>query len=204
MVVTLVLSMAGNGYLLWQRREIWRVNEVVDGDTLRLKDGSYVRLEGFDAPELGECMGQTAKDRLTQMTMGKVIDLKEGGWDKYNRRLGVVTAGGMKVAEVMLSEGLGQYSWVKDYDISLLKMARDGAIKQKIGIWSTQCGYDQKATNGCVIKGNSRHGNGKIYTMPRCPNYDQVVVEENVGDQYFCSEEEATRAGYAKAGNCLR
>jgi endonuclease YncB( thermonuclease family) len=31
------------------------VNYVVDGDTIRLRSGVYVRLIGIDTPETGEC-----------------------------------------------------------------------------------------------------------------------------------------------------
>jgi micrococcal nuclease len=55
----------------------------------------------------------------------------------------------------------------------------------------------------CIIKGNiSPNGYGKVYLVPGCPNYDRTAVQPNKGEQYFCTEEEAKKAGYIKANNC--
>jgi endonuclease YncB( thermonuclease family) len=39
---------------------------VVDGDTIRLKSGRYVRLIGIDTPEVGQCGYQKAKRQLNK------------------------------------------------------------------------------------------------------------------------------------------
>ena len=41
-----------------------RVAYVVDGDTIRLKSGAYVRLIGIDTPEVGQCGYRAAKRKL--------------------------------------------------------------------------------------------------------------------------------------------
>jgi endonuclease YncB( thermonuclease family) len=41
------------------------VDYVVDGDTIRLQSGVYVRLIGIDTPEVGECGYRAAKRSWT-------------------------------------------------------------------------------------------------------------------------------------------
>lgn len=198
------VSAAANGYLIWKMREEWRIIEVLDGDTLRLPSRQKIRIAGMDAPELGECMGQEAKERLAGLVEGKAIGFDDRGWDMYERRLGRVLAGNKDVAEIMLAEGLGEYEWGENLDIKRLKAARDSAYAASKGIWSQECGYKkqgEKAPMGCEIVGNNNHGK-KVYLMPGCPNYGQLKMEPVKGDKYFCSEEEASRAGYFKAENC--
>lgn len=54
---------------------------------------------------------------------------------------------------------------------------------------------------GCVIKGNISSG-GKIYHLPGCGSYDKTAIDESAGEHWFCSEEEAIKAGWRKAKNC--
>ena len=64
------------------------VDYVVDGDTIRLRSGVYVRLIGIDTPEVGECGYRAAKRKLDRWVGG------EPGWS--TRRVwttGTTTAG---------------------------------------------------------------------------------------------------------------
>ena len=54
---------------------------------------------------------------------------------------------------------------------------------------------------GCLIKGNIS-STGKIYHLPGCGSYDKTVIDESSGEHWFCSEEEAQKAGWRKAKNC--
>lgn len=54
----------------------------------------------------------------------------------------------------------------------------------------------------CIIKGNISSSNEKIYHLPGCSSYDKTVIDESAGERWFCSEQEATVAGWRKAGNC--
>lgn len=55
----------------------------------------------------------------------------------------------------------------------------------------------------CNIKGNINGQGDKIYHLPQCLNYDNVTVNPDNGDKWFCSEEEALQAGWKKSNNCL-
>lgn len=53
----------------------------------------------------------------------------------------------------------------------------------------------------CIIKGNISTKE-KIYHLPGCASYKRTIINENVGEKWFCSEEEAVKAGFRKAKNC--
>lgn len=56
---------------------------------------------------------------------------------------------------------------------------------------------------GCDIKGNiSTKGEGKVYYLPRCPNYHTLILDAKKGEQYFCTEAEAKKAGFHRSGGC--
>ena len=52
----------------------------------------------------------------------------------------------------------------------------------------------------CVIAGNISYETGeKIYHMPGDPYYDKVVINEEYGESWFCSEAEAQYFGFRRA-----
>ncbi|MFM1654874.1 phospholipase D-like domain-containing protein [Brevibacillus sp. B_LB10_24] len=56
---------------------------------------------------------------------------------------------------------------------------------------------DEKPTAGCLVPKIKGNKNSKIYHLPGSPSYDQTTA--NV--EYFCTEEEAQKAGYRKPKN---
>lgn len=61
------------------------VSAIIDGDTFEVKGGwkwngetgSRVRPTGYDAAELRACGGQTAKDKLQRLILGKEVELRQ-------------------------------------------------------------------------------------------------------------------------------
>lgn len=51
----------------------------------------------------------------------------------------------------------------------------------------------------CPIKGNVSRTGEKIYHLPGQANYDQVVIDPDHGETYFCDEETAVANGWRKA-----
>lgn len=51
----------------------------------------------------------------------------------------------------------------------------------------------------CDIKGNVNPKGEQIYFTHESINYKNVIVDEDNGDQWFCSEDEAQAAGFRKA-----
>lgn len=57
----------------------------------------------------------------------------------------------------------------------------------------------QKAQMGCpniLIKGNISANGAKIYHKPGDRSYATVIIEPSEGEQYFCSEADAQKAGW--------
>jgi type II secretory pathway predicted ATPase ExeA len=48
----------------------------------------------------------------------------------------------------------------------------------------------------CLIKGNINRNGEKIYHAPGTPSYDLTRIDESKGERWFCSEDEATAAGW--------
>jgi hypothetical protein len=51
----------------------------------------------------------------------------------------------------------------------------------------------------CVIKGNINSKGEAIYYEPRNANYHSVRVERGTGERWFCTAEDARRAGFRPA-----
>jgi len=93
------------------------LEKVVDGDTLRLRDGRLVRLIGLNTPELGrdgaadQPLADTARRMAADWLGGNSILLHSGveSKDRYGRHLAAVFRSADKgsLSEYLLSQGLG-------------------------------------------------------------------------------------------------
>jgi hypothetical protein len=53
---------------------------------------------------------------------------------------------------------------------------------------------------GCLIKGNINVQNGKkVYHVPGQRHYDDVTIETEAGERWFCTEDEAEANGWRAA-----
>lgn len=210
--------------------EVAVVKKVIDGDTIELADGRKVRYIGIDTPELAhfgnelDCYAQEAFHRNQELVAGKTVFLEKdvSDVDRYGRLLRYVWVDDLLINQQLVSEG---YALARSYppDISkqeLLATAEQNARENQLGLWA-KCpvnGQKAKSTvdpsqaaslsqaagqsdNNCSIKGNIS-ANGHLYHLPNCPAYDQVQIDENKGEKWFCTEEEAKKAGWEKANNC--
>ena len=57
----------------------------------------------------------------------------------------------------------------------------------------------RKKDDGCDIKGNVSSNGSKRYHVPETVFYDSVKIDESKGERWFCSEEDAEKAGWKKA-----
>ena len=199
--VVVIISVALNLFFIRQEYARMRVVSVPDGDSIQLADGRRVRLLGIDAPERGRCLADEAREKLRSLALGKHVRLKDTVTDEYGRVLAIVIIWpNVVVNRAMLSAGLARntFSAEKDY-APTLKKAYEEAKTQKLGIFSSVC--RTTASGECTIKGNVRDGK-KIYHLPSCDNYTQVIVDEAFGDRWFCTEAEALSAGFTRAAGC--
>jgi len=196
LIAVLLLSLLFNAYFVLTGV----VSRVVDGDTFDLEDNRRIRLAGADAPEYPkECLSLEAKNRLSELILGKNIFFKVVGTDNFSRQIAYIFLDDVLLDKVLVEEGLAKASPNSpEYDPFILT-AQDEAKKLKKGIWSSLC----QAKENCLIKGNVRKDKDtKIYHMPDCYNYPKIVINESQGDSWFCSEKEALEAGFTKSEDC--
>ena len=74
-----------------------RVVGVHDGDTITVLDADRVqhkiRLQGIDAPELGQAFGSRSKQNLSSLVYNHQVTVEWDKYDQYRRVLGVVFVG---------------------------------------------------------------------------------------------------------------
>ena len=97
------------------------VDYVVDGDTIRLDSGRYVRLIGIDTPEVGECGYRKAKRKLDMWvgdTAGLANPASVDDTDSYDRLLRYVHASGRDIGLALIRRGLAEarYDSLDGYD----------------------------------------------------------------------------------------
>lgn len=179
------------------------VVEVVDGDTFIIENRQPIRLYGLDAPELENCYGKEAKEKLKQLVFEKRVLVKEPLSDKTGRVMALVYVDGVLVNELMVKEGYGVYRRQAGSATDLLKAANEYARENSLGIFSSECYQKEPEDGKCNIKGNIEEREGrKIYFLPECANYDQVIIEKFQGESWFCSEKEAKEEGFSKSATC--
>jgi len=203
----LVPSLLFNFYLYQKNQKlesVYKVEGVIDGDSLILKNDQSIRLGNIDAPELKLCGGSEAKKRLEDLVLGKTVKLDVFSHDRFNRPLAMVYIDNILVNEVLLKEGLVRYDGTPSPQRENLKKAYDYAFENRIGIFSPLCLSEKPEDSECLIKGNiSRADKKKTYHFSGCSGYQQVMVEKDFGESWFCSEKEAKEAGYGKSENCF-
>lgn len=192
------------------------IARVVDGDTIHVT-GERVRLEGIDAPEVGQrCThrwlgtwdcGNAATNELMRMADGKQASCVRRGLDKYGRTLGICFVAGKDINAEMVRRGLA-WAFVR-YSKTYVEVEAE-ARRAKIGVWQaeTVAPWDYRAKrwqtaetaapSGCAIKGNVS-SSGRIYHMPWSPWYDKVRMDTGNGKRWFCTEAEAVAAGWRAA-----
>lgn len=206
-LILLLASLGLNGYYFASQQKSNIVAGVHDGDTFTLENGDRVRLLGADAPELGRCGSAEAQQKLSSLVLGKSVRITEEKRDTYGRRMGLVWTGVTLVNEVMLKDGLARPDYTKNTKNEQLKAAYREATENSRGIHSSLCKQmtPTPASPDCTIKGNiDKRTWDHLYHLPNCRHYNQIVLDADMGEQFFCSEKEAKAAGFTLAPDCLR
>ncbi len=121
------------------------VERVIDGDTIKLANGSKVRLLGINTPEEGERFYKEAKLRLEQYITSGDVFLDIRGVDKYGRLLAYVYINNTLINKQLVKEGLAipyfNYFY-EDYVYDFLE-AEDFARKNRLNLWNSKnpCSY---------------------------------------------------------------
>lgn len=181
-----------------------KVIGVIDGDTFVLEGKVRLRLRQIDAPELEFCGGKEAKEKLESLVKDKKVIIKEQILDQWGRPMALVYTKDVFVNEEMLLSGWAKYHNDQSSQKSALKTARDLAQEKGIGIFSPKCFQKENPENPkCTIKGNiDKSTKARTYHFPGCAQYDFVIVEKDIGEGWFCAEEEAQKAGFERSKRC--
>lgn len=189
-----------------------RVVGIADGDTLTLltaeKRQVKVRLAEIDTPEKGQPYGNRSRQALAELVFQKQITVDVIDMDRYGRPVGRVFQGETDVNAEMVKRGA---AWVyRKYvtDQSLFGI-EDAAKAAKVGIWALsevdqmppwewrRSGGTEGAPGDCLIKGNISSKGQKIYHAPgSSSSYGATKIDTSKGERWFCTEEEARKAGW--------
>ncbi|MCW7755126.1 thermonuclease family protein [Desulfobotulus sp. H1] len=176
------------------------VSFIPDGDTIRLKDGRWVRFPGMDAPEIGHgdrpdnCGGIMSRDSLRDLIGGSRLFMKSSGMDRYGRVLGsLFLQDGTCISTEMIRMGM---AWVyihgkPDQNTEAWLQLQQEAIRMGEGIWSL-----------LPDKSHSLTGNRRSYRFHQsdCSYARKINTANRVT---FPSLKSAFMAGYAPARECL-
>lgn len=186
--------------------------EVVDGDTFQLASGKRVRLMGVDAPEYDRCGGKEARTKLSSLILNKYVFLTEEKRETFGRSLALTYFFDnflpVLVNKIMLSEGWGRPDYRANSQRDILTAAFHMAKNEKKGIWSSLCRETSQTPQSpqaplCPFKGNiDKNTYKKFYHFPGCRQYNQIVLEKDIGEKCFNTEGEAIKAGFVRSAGC--
>lgn len=188
---------------------------VIDGDSLEIGPTS-IRLYGVDAPEgRQQCTrdgapwacGEAAADKLRALVAGHELHCTQEDVDQYERIVARCNAGEIDLGAELVRAGLA-LAYRRFSDDYVGEEAEAKAAKR--GLWAGtftppwEWRQHPRAApppaamhkDGCDIKGNINRAGERIYHVPGSSAYDATVIDEARGERWFCSEDEARRAGW--------
>lgn len=183
--------------------------------------------ETVDPRTTVQCFGREASTKLRELLEGKQVKLEKdiSETDRYQRLLRYVYLGEIFINEIMVRDGFAiSSSYPPDVKYQeVFNQAQTQARNANRGLWGacatsspvattptlgttttnqTQESVDNTSTNNsgeCDIKGNISSSGEKIYHMPEQNFYNRTAIDESKGERWFCSETEATAAGWRKS-----
>lgn len=116
------------------------VTKVIDGDTIVVEGGYHVRLIGIDADENSYPCYESAKNRLENLILNKMVKLEKDrtDLDKYGRCLRYVFFDGRNIDAQLVAEGLAVARFYNDVKYKTeISDAEKQALASKTGCkWS--------------------------------------------------------------------
>ena len=117
-----------------------KVVGVADGDTITVLSGRAsvkVRLWGIDSPEGGQPYGKVAKRYASDLSYGRLVEVRTKDVDRYGRVVGeVILPGGKSLNREMVRAGFAWWYYdyaKKDLELALLEREARGARR---GLWA--------------------------------------------------------------------
>ena len=194
---------------------------IIDADTLVL-NGVKVRLNGIDAPEMGQncedinlkmydcgVSSKRALQNFIQMRPDEIVQCQYIGKDAYGRMIGDCSIGKININMWLVENGwaLAYRKYSKKY------VENENSAKHNLaGIWSGKFVEPWKwrrgerlpsetiqSKNGCLIKGNISSSGDRIYHVIEGQYYNETKISIEKGERWFCSEVEAEENGWRKS-----
>lgn len=188
---------------------------VIDGDTLEI-DGQVARLEGIDAPELGQtCLagGKRWRCGLEAALVAKkligfakvtcTIRPNEGAVPKVSCLVGTTD-----LAQTLIRQG---YAVAVPDSAPLYAGAEREAKAAKLGLWRGSFVNPWEWRQGvrlpdgpsdsaeaCDVKGSITARDEPVFYVPTDKEYDQVTIDPERGERFFCSDDAAMLAGWKR------
>lgn len=185
---------------------------VLSGDTLSIS-GTVIKLEGIEAPAPSQsCLnkggrswdcGNSAVTALKRLTRGRTVTCEQRG-GSGNTPIAYCTAGGTDLAASLVRNG----HVFAEAGLFTRYSSTEGAAKTEgLGIWKGRAERPAdwraarwaeakaQAPGGCPIKGHVR-ASGLVYSLPWSKDYDAAKIKTEIGERWFCSEDEARAAGW--------
>jgi endonuclease YncB( thermonuclease family) len=191
------------------------VVHVIDGDTIDVGD-VRVRLHGIDAVEKAQTCaseqgvvwpcGTWVTEQVISRYEGRAAECEARAIDKYGRVVAVCRVDGQDISAALVADGLATAYRKYSHDYAEIELT---AATYKVGLWSMvhqnpsqfrkTRAVGRIAVNAeCNIKGNIS-GNGHIYHVPGQEHYERTGIREENGERWFCTTQEAERAGWRAA-----
>lgn len=201
---------------------------VIDGDTIEIH-GERVRFNGIDAPESRQLCtdakgrdyqcGQISANALNEfLSQSRPTRCDFVERDQYGRFVGdCYRADGASVQRWLVGNGHAM-DWPR-YSQGAYAGQQSEARSKRLGIWAGkfQAPWEWRAAhretavapvaplvgatgNGdCKIKGNISRKGERIYHTPGQKYYAKTRITEGKGERWFCTEDEARKAGWRKS-----
>lgn len=196
---------------------------IADGDTLELipageRQRIRVRLEGVDAPELGEVFSREAQAFSRTLLFDQPVRVAGRDVDRYGRLVARVVAGGRDASVELLRAGLACHRFAPDAALAAAESAARAGGK---GFWAAAAKKPQcversgaaarprtaappptslpAARLADTITRYRGNVNSRLYHASHCPSYNCRNCT-----RVFASEAAAKAEGFAPANDCLR
>lgn len=192
----------------------------VSGDTIRIGD-QLIQLSGIEAPEPGQrCSrpgdglwrcGDDARRAMARTLASGPARCRVSGSGEAGRVIATCTVKDKDIAEDLVRSG---HVFAATGMFAAYASSEQDAQTAKRGIWRgdatrpadyraklaerRQRAWDQakqSAPGGCPIKGQVVSGR-KYYVLPGSDDYARIRIRERRGERWFCSEQEASAAGW--------